>query len=574
MPAEDILDRLARLADEADGGAPMPGAQEVYRDTATGRERLPPRFQWRSLGKIGAAEKLASAGPLDYVEKVPLAGSAITWARAREVRKAAEAYQKWKAGDESVSEKDAILARSKVANFLAEADYRQARGETIPASIGTVIADMLPYAAEFGLSAGLAGATRVGVKQGVRALAGRGLAARIGAGVASRAASGAVRALTVGAGRTAAKIEANLTPELALAPNGELVLTAEAMGPATAVLKGIGEQTIAWAAEESGPLLRKGARAIPGVKLLGSKIRGALGLEFVAAGKGTLADFAKRMFSKVGFHGILEEMGEERVEAVLTALTGVDSRNTPGDRNTVINRLVDAIPTGRQLLVEAGAFAIPGVTNIAARKAVAKYDQAQQRARDKMMLLSAGGAQAFVVNNPALADRVAGLDQPSRRDWESLGFKGRWSQEERGAVVKLLRQQIAEDQAYVQKLQAEQPGGPAGVEVGEGAERGEVGPEAPGPEQVEEAPHALQERGPEEVPVGEAPGVGPEVGARVPEPGQAPGPQPGGEVGQENLVPEQVEAPAPIPGAVAPQEGAAEPVAPAEAAPPVAEKQP
>ncbi len=69
----------------------------------------------------------------------------------------------------------------------------------------------------------------------------------------------------------------------------------------------------------------------------------------------TMGDFLKASASKVGYDGILQEMGEEQLGRIIRSATGLQDFNK-------------ILPSMEDLLVEAGIFSVPGVTSLAANK--------------------------------------------------------------------------------------------------------------------------------------------------------------------------------------------------------------
>jgi hypothetical protein len=66
----------------------------------------------------------------------------------------------------------------------------------------------------------------------------------------------------------------------------------------------------------------------------------------------TIVEFVKASSTKVGYDGILEELGEERIGDILRSATRMQTWE-------------EAMPTMEGMLVEAGVFSVPGVVNLA-----------------------------------------------------------------------------------------------------------------------------------------------------------------------------------------------------------------
>ncbi len=167
------------------------------------------------------------------------------------------------------------------------------------------------------------------------------------------AAGGAVTRTAAMQNRVLASTFRNLTPGIQVTQEGEILLAENPNSIAMAALKGFGDVFIENLSEVSGPGIAALAAKIPGV----GKLKGLL---FAAWKKkfpgGTISDFTAAMLKRGGYHGFLEELGEERVGGILRAMVGLE-----GEGN-IIDRVVQSFPRGEDLLVEIGVLAVPGAT--------------------------------------------------------------------------------------------------------------------------------------------------------------------------------------------------------------------
>jgi flagellar biosynthesis GTPase FlhF len=124
--------------------------------------------------------------------------------------------------------------------------------------------------------------------------------------------------------------------------------------PHVSALKAFGDVFIENFSEVlGGPGRRITSKFIPkGMKKSFETMYKALGQQQGAARK------AADLWTKVGFDGFLEELGEERAGAFLRALTGVEDFGAEDPHNTM-DRVFASIPNWEELLVEAGIFAFP-----------------------------------------------------------------------------------------------------------------------------------------------------------------------------------------------------------------------
>jgi adenine-specific DNA methylase len=254
--------------------------------------------------------------------------------------------------------------KERIVEYLEEQAELSERGLTVPAKVGTVVFDMLPFMAEFVATGGLASLGKAGAKKSILSLARKytsNQTARIAANVGSTMVSAGIRsALTPQ--HVAEKYFENRLPEFGVDENNHVILGDAKESPATAIYKAIGDHFIELLSEESGAGIAAMAKGLmpKGVHQSASKLINSVRKAWIKAapGRDSLA-FAKRISEKGGFHGILEEMGEERLGDTLRATFGIEDFGQK-DGN-VFDRLVASIPDGEQLLVEALAFSVPGV---------------------------------------------------------------------------------------------------------------------------------------------------------------------------------------------------------------------
>jgi hypothetical protein len=133
--------------------------------------------------------------------------------------------------------------------------------------------------------------------------------------------------------------------------------------PFTSYAKAFGSTIIESATEEMGgefitPLLNK----LP----LASKLTGALRRAWLKLNPNKSAlDFVEKMSTKLGYNGIIEEIGEERLATILHSLAGTEDY---GGKNRLDNLKKGLIGDLENLPAEIVAFSVPGVTKAAAAK--------------------------------------------------------------------------------------------------------------------------------------------------------------------------------------------------------------
>jgi len=221
-------------------------------------------------------------------------------------------------------------------------------------------AEMPAWMTEFIATGGVAGAGRkVGGRAAGKMLGklvtkkGGRLALRLGRWTGAGIARGAAMPH-----RTLEAYAENMMPGFAIDEDGDIIITEADEKPATAFAKAFGSTVIEAMSEEAGARIMKGPKALVG-KRIASALRKAVGT-------GRWARWVHGGFTRVGYHGVLGELGEERLAEVMRATFGVDKHHK-GQK--FFRRLVDAVPSGKQLLTETLIFAPIGAGQLAASAA-------------------------------------------------------------------------------------------------------------------------------------------------------------------------------------------------------------
>ncbi|HOL95625.1 MAG TPA: strawberry notch family protein [bacterium] len=378
-----------------------------------------------------------------------------------------------------ITPEDTIRYVNILGDYLDKVIEKLEREETIPAQALGVVAQMIPYMTEFLMTNPLAKVVSGPTKRIVmKALA------KLGP-------QGSVKAVKKYGLESALGVVAGEVGRLP-AFSGEILKASEGgplQGdlPATDYLKRIGSQYFENLSEMSGPALTALFNRIPGLNVLLQ----SLGRLWSETGKGrSTAKFWKRIFERGGYHGILEEIGEERLAGFLQGATGVEDFGLPPDENTFFNRLYHgAVPSPEQLAVEGMAFSVPfaAQTGLAAaaditsdqlftrgvRGTIQEYGQAfdqvmqeymdpmaiqaqkpgvgrtlqidvtpqtvMNRIWDKEYLLTPEGAKFLNQIKPKSIQIIAQKASPSRKDFRDAGIPGSWASREREQLAENLR---------------------------------------------------------------------------------------------------------------------------------------
>ncbi len=253
-----------------------------------------------------------------------------------------------------------------IEDWLIELDEKQSRGISIGGRIAEGITELPAFMVEFlltgpifktGSTAAKVAATRIlgrFAEKGVSKLAIRVAAAGFGS----------VLRTAVNVPRIIAGAAENMTEGIIVTDDGAVAFADVDVNPFKALARSFADLYIENLTEVSGPALRQGVAAtLTGVGKkfpVIPKFTQALSEKWISKGlsKGvtrTAADFVRVTATKVGYDGILEEMGEEQLGRILRAATGLEDFDT-------------ILPSMEDLLVEAGIFAVPGGVSLAANK--------------------------------------------------------------------------------------------------------------------------------------------------------------------------------------------------------------
>jgi len=297
-----------------------------------------------SKGKIGFWE--AATEFTDLVDLAPVVG---TQYRATQSYDATKIVSKLDAGEVPTDE-EADKLRD-VIGRRAEAD---ARGFSVPGGIGYGLARMPAYMVEFALS-----------KRGGKALA-------TATGAEGKAKKATEIAGTIG-GMAAIRgpesfRERRLHEYASITDKGELFIKEGQESPFLTALKAVGDTGVETVSEMSGGVIGKYAVG-PVASVVKKPSQAAFNKLPTGVKDGLFKAYraikpnakVTDLMTKAGFHGALNEMGEERVADVMRAALNLNDEGYSVD--AILNQIV---PSADQLMVEAGMFSIAGGTSTAA----------------------------------------------------------------------------------------------------------------------------------------------------------------------------------------------------------------
>lgn len=383
------------------------------------------RKRWATSGPMAESEEKS------WSAYIPFGRYVVDWGDLSEKKRQFEALKAHQEGKKELSPSKLKEYRLTLWKTVLANEERQVRGETFSAEVEGIVKEILPFMAEFLLTAPFAAAAQAPVRAaGVRGLAAAGLKKGVARSVAkagiftATAAAGGVARLPfftpmVGADKVRRELQGE-TPYTALAKAAGstfIELFSESLGEGVlGLFKGAGKLVGAGA--------KKGAPNF--TKWLG-KFGGHLQRGWMKATGGSAGEFAKKVATQAGYNGILGEIGEEDVGRFLRAATGIEEHGLKGDKNTILNRVLASMPGWRERGVEATAFAVPGVTVAGAQVAANVKD-----------LLSQPTAELWAKQNPELVRFIAERDTLSRTDMKKVGLIGESSAAERAKVREII----------------------------------------------------------------------------------------------------------------------------------------
>lgn len=263
--------------------------------------------------------------------------------------------------------------RKQFEDFVLDLAEIQTRGYSFGGGAMNIGLETIPFMTEFGLGLLTTGGTSsfgATTSRLSTEFVKKGLAKQIGEGIAKTAYNATINPKTLAftATRLPQQVRARmgdimLSDSLAISPEGQAILKESETTPATAFLKALALTNIEVGSEMSGeilvrPFMQAGAKlgkviAQPVLKMLPKGFAD----EFVKLAENvTKLPFAKAV-DTLGWNGILEEMGEERVGDLLQFAFNLD-----GEDGWSFEQLLDAMfPSLEQLGQEALSFGIAGM---------------------------------------------------------------------------------------------------------------------------------------------------------------------------------------------------------------------
>jgi len=292
--------------------------------------------------------------------------------------------------------------RQKFEDFVLDLAEIQTRGYTFGGGAMNIGLETIPFMAEFGIGLLTSGGTgSVGAtssKLSTEVLK-KSLKKQIAEGVKKTVYNATINPRTYAftATRLPQQVRARmgdimLSDTVAISPEGQAILKESEEKPAIAFMKALALTNIETASELSGAMLVR--PALKGMGELGKVIASPVLKHFPEgfteqfvklAEKVTKLPFAKAV-DDLGFNGILEEMGEERVGDLLQVAFNLD-----GEEGYSFEQLLDALfPSPEQLGQEAISFGVTGLGMNAVDKGIKSLPKAGEKYTKDGFLIDAG----------------------------------------------------------------------------------------------------------------------------------------------------------------------------------------
>jgi len=238
-------------------------------------------------------------------------------------------------------------------------------GPSMAAQIVATSLDMPVFMAEILLTGGIYAGARGVAAKGAAKVAGKYAqkkAVQVAAKVAGAVAGSGARALAM-PGRVGSSALSRQMPQIAGVSGGRLAIEEAEEHPATSLFMGwtdVGTEVLSEVSgEATGAALQAAGKAAGAAS---PSLRRAM----TALRRGTRKAGIRipKTLTAAGYHGILEEMGEERLADVLNVATGVTK--TPEGVSRFDAMLDAMVPSSEQALVELAAFSVPGAVGMSA----------------------------------------------------------------------------------------------------------------------------------------------------------------------------------------------------------------
>lgn len=314
------------------------------------------RREWENLGPIGYFEQSVRQ---DKTEMIPFNPEGAV--KSVMLLNAVNRVKRNKYNnDPTQKDKDVLL----INNFLRKSEEERIRGYTVGGRVTQGVAALPGFMIEFLATGGVAAIGKKGIKKAVAGATRKIVKSKV-LKFATRTAGGVAGAVA----RTAAMphrvvenfADRQINASLELTEKGLEIAKQSREKPFVSFSKAFGDVVIENFSEVVGPTLGK-----VGTKIIPKRMANAM----VKLWKRLHPNEAvNKIFTKLGYNGFIEELGEERVGALLRAVFNVEDFGAK-DADRMWDRIMASIPNGEELLVESAVLAFPGATQAGTQQAL------------------------------------------------------------------------------------------------------------------------------------------------------------------------------------------------------------
>lgn len=288
--------------------------------------------------------------------------------------------------------------------WLAEQD----RGYTTMGQVGRILSEMPAFMIEFLATGGMAAFGKGLAKKGAAKLLGK--YATTKAGKAAIATGGfvvgtAARAAGMPHRAAEAVLSRQLPQDVQIKDDGTIRVIGPIEQPMTSLWKGLADHYIEIASEQAGEYLAPTLnRLFTKLPLMG-KFTGLLQKRWLRLHPAkNAAAFARKMGDRVGFHGVLAEIGEEYLGDISRAIVDVEHFGAGEDANMLERISAGVKQDTRNLPAMAIAFSVPGITG----QAVSALS-GRQIEKNKVLENEIKIARGIQLNTPTQIETAEGL---------------------------------------------------------------------------------------------------------------------------------------------------------------------
>jgi len=260
--------------------------------------------------------------------------------------------------DPTTSQDQRAKDESLVGDYLVQLEEERIRTFSTRGKIAKGIVNLPPYMIEFLATGGAASLGKAAIRKSISGVARKIVESgtlkattRVAGGVAGAVARTAAMPHRLAQGFA----ERQLAAGLELTDEGIKLADEVSEQPHVSALKAFGDVMIENFSEVTGPAIGRTAGY-----LIPQQLKQGLEKLFV---KLHPSESVRKLWTKAGYHGFLEELGEERVGDFLRAVTGVEDFGAK-DPDSIFDRVVSSIPNAEELLVEAAVLSIPGAARM------------------------------------------------------------------------------------------------------------------------------------------------------------------------------------------------------------------